>query len=167
VSKFERRLRELGLLQSELDESVELPERPDHRALLILSDAGLLPQSLSFGLSVSPDEAIGPLCARMGAEAKTLKVLDVRTKPHLELRVAFEGTEEPWDVPSVRALIHNLNDAFRDKTSVRPAVVLGEWQDALHVWFPARMQLFTLLQEPWFEPEEREALAALPLFPGS
>jgi len=166
VAAFVQRLRELGLVAADFepDESLELPNRPDHRALLLLSDAGRLPQSLSFGLNVSPDEAVGPLCSRMGAQARELKILDVRTRPELELKVAFDGHEEPWAVPDVRGLVGNLNDAFKDKLQVRPAVVLGEWQDALHVFFPVRFQLSMLLQEPWFDPENREALVGLKFF---
>lgn len=108
--------------------------------LLKLVHAGKLKGGLSLSLRATPDEVIGAVTHAMGGSAAKLRVVDVRPGPPLMLEVMFpQGSEgervsEKWELADLRALLHNLNDLYKDDASVRRAVVLGEWEDALQVW---------------------------------
>jgi hypothetical protein len=129
--------------------------------LLKLCDAGALQGGLSVALDVRPDELVGPLCARIGGRAKRLKILDVRDKPALELTVFYDELTERWEVEDVPALVHNVNDLFREDMDARAVAILGEWEDMLQLWCVEKRALRRLLSERFFTPINRRQLEAL------
>jgi hypothetical protein len=132
-------------------------ERPDV-ALLRLCAGGQLTGGLCVALGVRPDELVGPLTLAMGGAARRLRVLDVRERPVLQLEVMADALTEKWEVEDLYALVHNLNDLYRDAADVARVAVLGEWQDALQLWCVPRALLPRLLREPFFQPQNRRAL---------
>ncbi|MBZ4336004.1 hypothetical protein NR800_25510 [Corallococcus interemptor] len=134
---------------------------PPHVSLLRLCDAGLLVGGLTVGYGVRPDELVGPLTAAMGGAARRLKVVDVRERPALELHVAAGDVTERWEVEDVSALVHNLNDLYRDAADVRAVAVLGEWEDSLQLLCVERRALGRLLRQPFFAPLNARGLQDL------
>ncbi|MBF5045845.1 hypothetical protein FGE12_25775 [Aggregicoccus sp. 17bor-14] len=132
-------------------------ERPEV-SLLRLCDGGQLVGGLSVSLGVRPDELVGPLTLAMGGAARGLRVLDVRERPVLELQVMAGTLTERWEVEDLYALVHNLNDLYRDAADTARIAVLSEWEDALQLWCVPRTALARLLQEPFFQPQNRRAL---------
>ncbi len=132
-------------------------DRPEV-SLLRLCEAGLLVGGLSVALGVRPDELVGPLTLAMGGAARRLRVLDVRERPVLQLEVLAGDAAEKWEVEDLYALVHNLNDLYRDATDVARVAVLGEWEDALQLWCVPRASLPRLLKEAFFQPQNRRAL---------
>lgn len=162
MSKLVESLEAMGLLRPGAPTSDKRLRRARaDRALLLLCDAGALDGGLSVALDVRPDELIGPLCATVGGSARSLKVLDVRDLPELELRIAYGDLSEAWAVPDARALAHNLNDLLREAPAARAIAVLGEWQDSLQLWCVPKEKLGALLREGFFDPVNREELRAL------
>jgi len=131
-------LRALGLLAH--------PERvPAGRPSLgELCASGALDGGLSVSLDVRPDELLGPLCLRIGGEARVLRVVDVRSSPP-ELWVQGGRGEEHWPVPDVAALVKELNVRFRDAAQVRAIALLGEWEEARQLWCIPKPALAPLL----------------------
>jgi hypothetical protein len=134
------------------------PAEPPHVSLLRLCDAGLLERGLTVALGVRPDELVGPLTMAMGGAARRFKVVDVRERPSLELHVLAGEMSERWEVEDLPALVHNLNDLYREAPDVRAIAVLGEWNDALQLLCVEKRVLPRLLRERFFEPRNREAL---------
>ncbi|RKG95850.1 hypothetical protein D7V97_36575 [Corallococcus sp. CA053C] len=134
---------------------------PPHVSLLRLCEAGVLAGGLTVGYGVRPDELVGPLTAAMGGAARRLKIVDVRERPVLELHVAAGDVTEKWEVEDVPALVHNLNDLYRDAADVRAVAVLGEWEDSLQLLCVERRALGRLLRQPFFAPVNARALADL------
>jgi len=156
------RLEALGLLRPGAPTADKRLKRArPERALLLLCDAGALDGGLSVALDVRPDELIGPLCAAAGGSARSLKVLDVRDLPELELRIAYGDLSEGWAVPDARALVHNLNDLLGADPAARAIAVLGEWQDSLQLWCVPKEKLGALFRESFFEPANRDELRLL------
>ncbi len=156
-----RRLRLLNEARlAELDEAFVsgLERRADPRVLLELCDQGALAGGLSVALDLKADELIGPLCARLGGSAARLKVEDVRGRDGSELHVSIDGRAEVLEAPNLFALLSELERAFADDPSVGRLAVLGEWERLLQLWALPRAPLAKLLREPWFQPENREAL---------
>ncbi|MGQ0507133.1 MAG: hypothetical protein ACT4TC_17635 [Myxococcaceae bacterium] len=118
--------------------------------LLQLCDQGALRGGLSVAFDVRPDELIGTLCERMGGTARTLRVVDVRDRPHPELIVSYQGREERWDVRDTEGLVHNLNDLLKDDLNAAAVVVLGEWEDSLQLLCVPKTKLRELMRERWF-----------------
>lgn len=137
------------------------PGEPPHVSLLRLCEAGVLAGGLTVGYGVRPDELLGPLTAAMGGAARRLKIVDVRERPVLELHVAAGELTEKWEVEDVPALVHNLNDMYRDAADVRAVAVLGEWEDSLQLLCVERRALGRLLRQPFFAPVNARALADL------
>ncbi|RKH37004.1 hypothetical protein [Corallococcus sicarius] len=137
------------------------PGEPPHVSLLRLCEAGVLAGGLTVGYGVRPDELLGPLTAAMGGAARRLKIVDVRERPVLELHVAAGELTEKWEVEDVPALVHNLNDLYRDAADVRAVAVLGEWEDSLQLLCVERRALGRLLRQPFFAPVNARALADL------
>jgi hypothetical protein len=135
----------------------ELP----HVALLRLCDAGLLQGGLSVALGVRPDELTGPLTQAMGGAARGFKVVDVRERPTLELHVLVGERTERWEVEDLAALVHNLNDLYRESGDVRAIAVLGEWADALQLLCVEKRVLPRLLRQSFFAPGNAPQLAQL------
>ncbi len=106
---------------------------------------GRLEGGLSFSLRATPDEVVGALTHALGGEAKALRVLDVRMGPPMELEIQSGELHEKWEVVDQPALIHNLNDLFKDAPAVKLAAVLGEWDDMLQVWCIEKTSLPDLL----------------------
>ena len=131
---------------------------PPHVSLMRLCDAGLLEGGLSVALGVRPDELVGPLTLAMGGAARRFKLVDVRERPVLELHILAGEVSERWEVEDLWALVHNLNDLYRDASEVRAIAVLGEWNDALQLLCVDKRSLPKLLRERFFEPRNREAL---------
>jgi hypothetical protein len=148
-------LKRLGLLA----EDVHLG--PGQQTLLALCDQGLLDGGLSIALDLKPDELIGPLCERIGGQARALKVLDVREEPESELLVDAGGGEEAWPVRDARDLVDRCNEAFQSDPEARLVAVLGEWEDMLQLWCVPRGALPSLLRAPFFQAENRSRLSAL------
>ena len=148
------RLARLGLLKpGALDRLEAAPGEWSGAALLPrMCDAGLLLHGLSLAPDLQPDEVMGSLAALVGGTASELRVLDVRNKPGYEFKVSYRGEEERWDVPDVPALVHNLNDLLRSDGAARAIAVLGEWNDALHLWCVPKELLPRLFREDFFEP---------------
>ncbi len=140
---------------------VLVPGEPPHVALLRLCDAGLLHGGLSVALGVRPDELVGPLTLAMGGPARGFKVVDVRERPTLELHVLVEERTERWEVEDLAALVHNLNDLYRESQQVRAIAVLGEWADALQLVCVEKRALPRLLRQPFFAPVNHAQLAGL------
>lgn len=134
---------------------------PPQGLLPRLCEAGALEGGLSIALDVRPDEAIGAICAGIGGSAARLRVTDVRDRPRPEVRVRLGELEEGWEVGDVPALVHNLNDLFRDDRRAKGVAVLGEWEDALQLWCVAKDVLPTIMRERWFEARNRDQLEAL------
>ncbi len=145
-----RRLKSLDLLTG----------RGRQTSLLKLCHAGRLVGGLSVAWQVTPDEAIGAVTHVMGGLAAKLRVLDVRGVKPMQLEVRFESAPdvlrehegprvvtEKWDVEDVPGLVHNLNDLYRQARDVRPVVVLGEWDDMVHLWAVPRPALRELLDD--------------------
>jgi hypothetical protein len=134
---------------------------PPHVSLLRLCDAGLLHGGLSVALGVRPDELVGPLTLAMGGAARSLKVVDVRERPTLELHVLVGERTERWEVEDLAALVHNLNDLYRESQQVRAVAVLGEWADALQLLCVEKRMLPRLLRQSFFAPVNASQLAGL------
>jgi hypothetical protein len=134
------------------------PEEPPQVSLLRLCDAGLLSGGLTVSFGVRPDELVGPLTSAMGGAARRFKVVDVRERPVLELHILAGEVSERWEVEDLWALVHNLNDLYREATDVRAVAVLGEWNDALQLLCVEKRALPRLLRERFFQPRNRDAL---------
>jgi hypothetical protein len=134
------------------------PAEPPHVSLMRLCDAGLLEGGLSVALGVRPDELVGPLTLAMGGAARRFKLVDVRERPVLELHVLAGDVSERWEVEDLWALVHNLNDLYREAQDVRAIAVLGEWNDALQLLCVEKRLVAKLLREPFFAPRNRDAL---------
>jgi hypothetical protein len=131
---------------------------PPHVSLLRLCDAGALEGSLTVALGVRADELVGPLTLAMGGTARRFKVVDVRERPRFELHILAGETSERWEVEDLWALVHNLNDLYREASDVRAVAVLGEWNDALQLLCVDKRSLPRLLRERFFEPRNRDVL---------
>jgi hypothetical protein len=131
---------------------------PPHVSLLRLCDAGLLEGGLAVAHGVRPDELVGSLTAAMGGAARRLKITDVRERPALELHVQAGELAEKWEVEDVPALVHNLNDLYRDASDVRAVALLGEWEDALQLLCVDKRALPRLLRQPFFAPHNAQDL---------
>jgi hypothetical protein len=140
---------------------VLVPGEPPHVALLRLCDAGLLHGGLSVALGVRPDELVGPLTLAMGGPARHLKIVDVRERPTLELHVLVGERTERWELEDMAALVHNLNDLYRESEQVRAVAVLGEWADALQLLCVEKRALPRLLRQSFFAPVNSSQLEAL------
>lgn len=138
-----------------------VPGEPPHMSLLRLCEAGQLQGGLSVALGVRADELVGPLTLAMGGAARRFKLVDVRERPALELHVLVGERTERWEVEDLPALVHNLNDLYRDAAEVRAVAVLGEWADALQLLCVDKRALPRLLRQPFFEPVNRRGLVAL------
>lgn len=145
-----QRLKSLQLLQG----------KGRQTSLLKLCHAGRLVGGLSVSWQVTPDEAIGALAHLKGGLSTKLRVVDVRGKTPMQLEVRFElppdvlredegprVVTEKWDVEDVPGLVHNLNDLYRDVRDVKLIVVLGEWEDMVHLWALPRPTLRELLDD--------------------
>lgn len=128
-------LKSLGLLRG----------RGAAKSLLRLCHAGRLVGGLSVSLRASPEELLGPLLQAMGGNATRLRLLDVREATPLILEIEWGQLHEKWECDGLEALVHNLNDVFRDTADVRRVVVLGEWEDMLQLWCLETAHLRTLL----------------------
>lgn len=122
---------------------------------------GLLEGGLSAALGVRPDELVGPLTHALGGAARRLKVLDVRGDAPVELTVKVGEQTERWELEGLDALVHNLNDLYRDDPAVKVAAVLGEWEDMLQLWCVPKAELPALLRNRDFTPRNRADLEAL------
>ncbi|WP_224367972.1 hypothetical protein [Hyalangium versicolor] len=131
---------------------VFVPGEPPEVSLLRLCDAGLLHGGLSVALGVRPDELVGPLTQAMGGAARGFKLVDVRERHTLELHVLVGENTERWEVEDLSALVHNLNDLYREAPDVRAIAVLGEWADALQLLCVDKRALPRLLRQPFFAP---------------
>jgi hypothetical protein len=131
---------------------------PPHVSLLRLCDAGALEGGLTVTLGVRADELVGPLTIAMGGAARRFKVVDVRERPHFELHILAGETSERWEVEDLWALVHNLNDLYREAPDVRAVAVLGEWNDALQLLCVDKRALPRLLRERFFAPRNRDVL---------
>ncbi|MDQ3264864.1 MAG: hypothetical protein M3Y59_14545 [Myxococcota bacterium] len=163
MSRILDRLSGWGLLVGSLAPLLEKVEgaRPEN-VLPLLCELGALEGGLSVALDVRPDEAIGALCLAISGGAKRLRVEDVRDRPEPELLVRFgSGTTERWSVPDVRALVHNLNDLFRDDPAARAVVDLGDRDDAQQLWCVGKQLLPGLLRERFFAPQNERQLRSL------
>lgn len=118
---------------------------PPHDALR-LCHLGRLVGGLSLSLRATPDEVVGPITHAMGGKARALRVLDVRSGPPMELEICAGERSEKWEVADVPALIHNLNNLYRDSASTKAVAVLGAWEDMLQVWCIDHALLPTLLR---------------------
>lgn len=134
---------------------------PPHVSLLRLCDAGLLEGGLTVAYGVRPDELVGPLTAAMGGAARRFKLVDVRERPVLELHVLAGDVSERWEVEDLAALVHNLNDLYRDAPDVRAVAVLGEWNDALQLLSVDKRALPRLLRQSFFAPVNQQQLSRL------
>ncbi|EPX57983.1 hypothetical protein D187_004517 [Cystobacter fuscus DSM 2262] len=134
---------------------------PPHLSLLRLSDAGLLAGGLAVSFGVQPEELIAPLTLAMGGAARRFKIIDVRERPVLELHILAGDVSERWEVEDLAALVHNLNDLYREAPDVSAIAVLGEWNDALHLLCVSKSSLPRLLREPFFAPRNRDVLERL------
>jgi len=140
---------------------VLVPGEPPHVALLRLCDAGLLQGGLSVALGVRPEELVGPLTLAMGGPARRFKLVDVRERPTLELHVLVGERTERWEVEDLAALVHNLNDLYRESEQVRAVAVLGEWADALQLLCVDKRALPRLLRQSFFAPVNAPQLGAI------
>lgn len=134
---------------------------PPHVSLLRLCDAGLLEGGLTVAYGVRADELVGPLTAAMGGAARRFKLVDVRERPVLELHVLAGDVSERWEVEDLAALVHNLNDLYRDAPDVRAVAVLGEWNDALQLLSVDKRALPRLLRQSFFAPVNQRQLSRL------
>jgi hypothetical protein len=131
---------------------VLVPGEPPEVSLLRLCDAGLLHGGLSVALGVRPDELVGPLTQAMGGAARGFKLVDVRERNTLELHVLVGDSTERWEVEDLSALVHNLNDLYREEPHVRAVAILGEWSDALQLLCVEKRSLPRLLRQSFFAP---------------
>jgi hypothetical protein len=115
------------------------------KSLLRLCHEGRLVGGLSVSLRATPDELLGPLLHAMGGAATKLKLLDVRTTTPPVLHIAWREVHEKWECDGLEALVHNLNDLFRDEADVKLVAVLGEWEDMLQLWAVTKAHARTLL----------------------
>lgn len=115
------------------------------KSLVRLCHAGRLVGGLSASLRATPDELLGPLLHAMGGAATKLKLLDVRTTTPPVLEVEWREVHEKWECDGLEALVHNLNDLFRDEPDVKLVVVLGDWEDMLQLWAVTKEHARTLL----------------------
>jgi hypothetical protein len=138
---------------------VLVPGDPPEVALLRLCEAGLLNGGLSVALDVRPDELVGPLTLAMGGAARSFKLVDVRHT--LELHVLAGELTERWEVEDLSALVHNLNDLYREAPDVRAVAVLGEWADALQLLCVDKKALPRLLRQSFFAPLNARDLTRL------
>lgn len=141
-------LKALGLLKG----------RGAAKSLVRLCHAGRLDGGLSISLRATPDEVIGALTHALGGAATALKLLDVRSTTPPVLEVQWREVHEKWEVDGLDALVHNLNDLFRDEPGAKVAVVLGDWQDMLQVWCVSKDAARTLLDQRVLD-EARNAVA--------
>lgn len=132
--------------------------------LLTRCHEGALEGGLSVALTVQPDELFGPLTYALGGSARSLKVEDVRVakvdRP-MELVVVVRGVNERWELEGLSALVHNLNDLYRDDDSVKVAVELGEWDDCLQLWCLPKAEARRWLAKGWFQPVNRAQLEVM------
>ncbi len=140
---------------------VLVPGEPPEVSLLRLCDAGALIGGLSVALDVRPDELVGPLTQAMGGAARGFKLVDVRERRTLELHVLVGESTERWEVEDLSALVHNLNDLYREAPQVRAVAVLGEWADALQLWCVEKRALSRLLRQSFFAPVNSRYLVQL------
>jgi hypothetical protein len=117
------------------------------KSLVRLCHAERLDGGLSVSLRATPDEVIGPLLHALGGAATKLKLLDVRTTTPPVLEVQWREVHEKWEVDGLDALVHNLNDLFRDEPDVKVAAVLGDWQDMLQLWCVSKDVVRKLLDQ--------------------
>jgi rhodanese-related sulfurtransferase len=94
----------------------------------------------------------------MGGAARRFKLVDVRERPVLELHILAGEVSERWEVEDLWALVHNLNDLYREAQEVRAIAVLGEWNDALQLLCVEKRLVAKLLRERFFAPRNRDAL---------
>lgn len=134
---------------------------PPHVSLLRLCDAGALVGGLAVGYGVRPDELVGPLTAAMGGAARRFKVVDVRERPVLELHILAGDITERWEVEDIPALVHNLNDLYREAADTRAVALLGEWNDALQLLCVDKRALPRLLRQSYFAPVNQRDLTRL------
>lgn len=113
-------------------------------SLPALCAAGALEGGLAVALDVRPDELLGPLCLRIGGEARDLRVVDVRARPP-ELWVQGAAGVEHWPTPDARSLVKRLNARFASSPDVRAIAWLGEWEDAQQLWCIPKKALAPLL----------------------
>jgi hypothetical protein len=121
---------------------VPTPRRARKSSLLRRCHEGALEGGLSISLRATPDEAVGPLLHALGARG--FKLLDVRSGTPVVLEIAWNEVHEKWELADLEALVHNLNDLFRD-TGLPVIAVLGEWEDMLQLWCVPRADLFKQL----------------------
>ncbi len=153
--------RERLLKDAAAAEEVLVAGEPPEVSLLRLCDAGLLHGGLSVSLGVRPDELVGPLTQAMGGAARGFKLVDVRERNTLELHVLVGDSTERWEVEDLSALVHNLNDLYRDALEVRAVAILGEWSDALQLLCVEKRSLPRLLRQPFFIPVNAQSLRRL------
>ena len=134
---------------------------PPHLIVLRLCHRGALDGGLSVALDVRADELIGPLCGAVGGSAKKVRVIDVRDRPHPELRISYGDLEEPWDVEDLYVLVQNLNDLLRADRQAKAIAVLGEWEDMLQLWCVPKDRLPKLLRKDYFAPRNRHQLESM------
>lgn len=104
------------------------------KSLVRLCHAGRLVGGLSVSLRATPDELLGPLLHALGGAATKLKLNDVRTTTPPVLDIEWREVREKWECDGLEALVHNLNDLFRDEPDVKLVAVLGDWDDMLQLW---------------------------------
>ncbi len=119
--------------------------RGKHTELTRLCHAGRLVGGLSLSTRATPDEVAGPLTFAMGGAARALRILDVRSGLPMVLEVQAGELTEKWELVDVPALVHNLNDLYKEARDVKAVAVLGEWEDMLQVWCIEKSALPTLL----------------------
>ena len=104
---------------------------------------------MSIALDVKIDEALGPLLEVMGGPARTIRVLDIQGQV-FSVRIGQQQHE--WEIDGLESLIDTLNRAFADSAEVNALVLLGEWEDMIHVWALPKATVVGLLTEHWFVP---------------
>jgi hypothetical protein len=97
----------------------------------------------------------------MGGAARGFKLVDVRERNTLELHVLVGDSTERWEVEDLGALVHNLNDLYREAPDVRAVAILGEWSDALQLLCINKRSLPRLLPQPFFMPVNTRYLRRL------
>lgn len=116
---------------------------PQKKSLLRRCFDGKLPGGLSVSLRATPDELIGPLLHAL--KVTGFRLVDVRTGSPMVLEIDWGDLHEKWEVADLEALVHNLNDLFRDQPEVPLIVVLGEWHDMLQLWCAPRSEVHAQL----------------------
>jgi len=145
-------LAELGLLARPVPATGGPPSLP------ALCASGALEGGLAVALDVRPDELLGPLCLRIGGEARDLRVVDVRERPS-ELWVQGAAGVEHWPTPDIRALVKRLNARFRSSPDVRAIALLGPWEDAQQLWCIPKEALGPLLAKRLLRAENLAGLS--------